>query len=98
MHDAVIAGLMLAAGLSANAANGLDAARITIAKSCQLEGWQIGLTPNAEGLVRVELSPTISNDQILCVYQTLADYGVKLDRPSPVQVERHRVQRPGTVY
>jgi hypothetical protein len=68
-----------------------------IANTCHLEGWQYALTPNDQNEVRVELSPTIGNEQVVCVYQTLSDYNVPLDRPAPVQVVKNAItQQPIT--
>jgi hypothetical protein len=70
------------------AKQGLDDARLTIKKACNLQSWQFALTLDPENLTRVELSPTISSGQMQCVYQTLSDDEIPLDRPAPIQVRQ----------
>ena len=63
-------------------------------KGCHLEGWQFGLSNDAQGLARVELSPTLPLETVQCVYQYLSDLNVPLDRRAPVDVKARTTSSP----
>lgn len=95
-----VAVLSLLASVAVTGANPAEArvsvvqATQAVASNCRLEGWQFALEPNAQDLVRVELSPTLSAEQVTCVYQSLVNYDLPLDRPAPVEVKRDLIRKP----
>jgi hypothetical protein len=70
----------------------MDQLSSTVRSRCKLDGWQVALHQDARHFVqtpeavRVELSPTLSQGDVICVYQVLADWKVTLAAPAPVMV------------
>ncbi|HEY0314924.1 MAG TPA: hypothetical protein VGC28_01510 [Sphingomonas sp.] len=70
----------------------MDDLSSAVRSSCKLEGWQVALHRNVGrytnviGAVRVELSPTLSQASVTCVYQVLANWKTTLAAPAPVMV------------
>jgi hypothetical protein len=84
--------LLLGAGAGLGQSSQLINVTQGVADACQLQGWQYALRWDNESrpdqpLVKVELSPTLTSDQVTCVYQTLAQWKYQVSGELPVQVK-----------
>ena len=62
----------------------LDDVTHAIGDNCKLEGWQFKLEYVENHDVKVELSPTLTQEKMTCAYRTVSDWGFKIAGDVPV--------------